>query len=127
MSSPDPSSDPSTPLSVPSETELLDSLSEIRQRLALKARTDELKSELQDDWTAYCAARTEGKAFGASPVSVLKTEALAAIAVLKDFHCNMAGQCTDAHMHPQSHAMSVDEGILLAAFNLIAMVDCESF
>lgn len=127
MSNPDPSSDPFPPLPPLAERALLDSLSEIRQQLALKARIDELKNQLCSDWHIYATARNNGQDTAASPVSALKTEALALISTLKDFHCDIAHQCADAGMHKQAHSMSVDEGMLLSAFSLLASVDCESF
>ena len=115
------------PDSLASDDELQASLCQTRQRLALERRCDALKQELSRDWAKYAKAKIKGLETGASPLSKLKTEAMAIILTLGDFHCHMAHKFIDDNMHDEAHVFAIDEGILSASLNLLSNVDTESF
>ena len=111
---------------LPSDEDLQESLVQARHGLALNERARTLQRQLVLDWGTYRQQTEGGADTGASPVSLLKLEALASIAALTDFHCFMAHKCTEQGMHEQAHHWSVDEGFLASAFTVLSQVDTES-
>ncbi len=122
-----PSSNPEPDYDPLSDDELHESLVQARHGLALNERSIEVMHKLQHDWTAYRKQCSAGIATGASPVSLLKLEALASIAALSDFHCHMAHCLMEDGSAEEAHGWSVEEGYLNAAFTLLAQIDTESF
>jgi len=118
-SNPEPDYDPL------SDEELQESLVNARHGLALNERSRAMKQQLSEDWERYRALACEGAETGASPVSLLKLEAMAAIAALADFHCSMSHQLLDGGLELESHGWAVDEGFLNAAFTILTHVNTE--
>lgn len=118
-----PQSSPEMNQDLPSDEDLHESLVQARHGLALNERARTLQRQLMRDWETY---RQRTADIGASPISLLKLEALASIAALTDFHCFMAHKCTEEGMHEGAHQWSVDEGFLASAFTVLSQVDTES-
>lgn len=108
-----------------SDEELQVRLQEARHNLAVNERADELSAKLSADWEAYRLQRIDKQDTGASPVSLLKIEALAAIRALAGFHCYMAHELIEAQLHEEAHHWAVDEGYLNAAHTVLAEVSVE--
>jgi hypothetical protein len=94
--------------------------------MAVTERTKALSKKLHGDWDAYTKEVMGDKPTGACPLSALKIEALASIAALAEFHCNLSRRAGDLGDGNIAHAWAVDEGFLQSAFTLLTMVDTES-
>lgn len=122
-----PNTNPEADYGPLSDEELQESLVHARHGLALNERSRAVKQQLCEDWERYRIQAAEGSETGASPVSLLKLEAMASIAALADFHCVMSHQLIDAEMHEEAHGWAIDEGYFNAAFTILAHVNTEDF
>lgn len=120
-----PTSNPEPDYDAFSDEELQESLVQARHGLALNERSRAVKQQLAEDWERYRALACEDAETGASPVSLLKLEAMAAIAALADFHCHMSHELLDRGLETESHGWAVDEGFLNAAFTILTHVNTE--
>jgi hypothetical protein len=105
------------------EDELIHSLRIAQANLALREHINELEETFKADWEAFRKERLNGDATGLSPVSKLKLEAQARLALLGRFHCAMAHELIDAGDHAAAHSWALDEGLLNSSFLLLEQVD----
>lgn len=105
------------------EDELIHSLRIAQANLALREQISDLNATFQEEWEAFRKQRLNGDATGLSPVSRLKLEAQARLALLSRFHCAMAHELIDAGEHEAAHSWALDEGLLNSSFLLLEQVD----
>ncbi|MCE2836874.1 MAG: hypothetical protein LW834_07915 [Cyanobium sp. 49614_E6] len=110
----------------PSHEDLHLHFAEARHQLAVTERSDALTEQLSADWEAYRQRLLNGQETGASPISLLKIEAMASLRALAGFHCYMAHELIDGGMHDEAHHWAIDEGYLSSAYALLVQVDMES-
>lgn len=99
------------------------SLRHARHQLALTERINALKTQMMAEWEEFRLAVQDEQPTGLSPMAGLHLDALAAMAVLSDFHCRIAHEMADKGDGEASHAWTLDESQINCAYALLADVD----